>query len=155
VRTGLEGDRRLPTRLTRCCFTAAVRSHPRRGCCPRGGSEAPRSGRELWRGRSPGEQRPPSRGNPGRARTDSQGEQSFEAGEASGTGGDRPQPRGTRRRASARGKGAHSRRGIQAITPRAWASGKPEAKGCGDERSSTPVDDRRGASGLERGTRSL
>jgi len=63
---------------------------------PCSGSEAPRSGRVLWRGESPGEQRPPNRGDPGSARTDSQGEEGFEAGEAGGTGGLRSLVQGDR-----------------------------------------------------------
>jgi len=58
---------------------------------------------------------PPGWGNPSWWRTDSKRERRFEVGEAGGTRRSRGStPRATRSRTSVRGKGAHSRWGIQA-----------------------------------------
>jgi hypothetical protein len=88
--------------------------------------EDPRCGwRRLWRGRNPREDRPPGRGNPVWAGTDSRRDRSFEVGEVGGTWRFRCSwPRATRKRASVRGKGVHSCRGDPGDCVKAWESVK-------------------------------
>lgn len=72
-------------------------------------------GQALERHNGPGEQRPPSRDIPGRCERTHGGNKASEwmkLAERSGSGGSSPRVAG--KRASARGKGAHSRQGIQA-----------------------------------------
>jgi hypothetical protein len=89
--------------------------------------EDPRCGwRRLWRGRNPREDRPPSRGNPVWAGTDSQRDRGFEVGEAGGTWRFRCSwPRVTGKWTSVHGMGIYSRCGDPGDCVKAWESVKP------------------------------
>jgi hypothetical protein len=108
----------------------------------------------LWRGRSPGEHRPPAR-LAGVERTDSQGEQGFEAGEAIGFGTvPSLEVAGTRDPGASPEKGCRKPLGSGRRRLRALARGPSGAKPRGT-RLGPAVNDCKGAGGLERGTRSL
>lgn len=120
-----------------------------------GGDEDPRSREGRWRGRSPGEERPGGAGRPESSGTDSRREQRFEAGEAGGSGRPRrSRPRVTGSQARAWGKGAHSQRGNQATARSRVGVGETAGERLRAARTRTPVDDREGAGGPERGPRS-
>jgi hypothetical protein len=174
VRAGLEGDRNLSTRLPRC-FCVGVVSPGRWGVkVPRVASRSLRvRGRVqvlvAWAG-------PRVRGVEGEAFRGAQHQERIgrrhgaTRGDANGlAGGSRLRsgrswrngavlrlgPRGTGKRASARGKGAHSRRGSQATASRARESMKLAATRSWKQRSGTSVTNRTGACGPERGARLL
>jgi hypothetical protein len=119
-----------------------------------GGFEDPRAGERSLEGQKPKRATAGGAGQLGSTRTDSRREQSSEASEAGG--GERlgcSRSRTTGRRAAARRKGVIAGGGTRRLR-----SGVGVGETAGDKIEGGPfdarVDDREGASGLERGTRS-
>jgi hypothetical protein len=107
--------------------------------------EDPRSGRELWRGENPGEQRPEDRGNPdlrerihGGIRASRRVKLAERAAVSLGVRGDREAGLGTR-------KGSSSPGGSLATAPRGVGVGGNRGGWLREARSSRPVDNREGA----------
>jgi hypothetical protein len=139
VRAGLEGDWNPPTRSIRCPRTGG-RPHPAPGAAgPRGrdaessgeGScsglepgrvEDPRFEGELWRGGSPGEQRPSVRGNSYRRERIRRGIKAPRWMKPGARAALPFEARSDREAGAPREKGAHSRRGKPGDCARAWES---------------------------------
>jgi hypothetical protein len=162
VRAGLEGGRRLPRGLKRR-REVSKRPHPTRGLrgfSSRGlrggfrGSERWRA--SLWRGGRPGEQRLTGVGETRHGEHGLDGGRKASKSVKLAVGSDlrSSASRESGMSASAGGKDDHSSRGKSAT--RAAARGVAETGGerRREARSRTPVDNGKGASGLERGTRS-
>ena len=173
MRAGLEGDRKPSTRPTGASVLAGLtRREGSRGPSGRAlepSGERACSGPRVWAGQESEaweekalERQKPRRGSaagPGQlvsARTDSQEDQGFEAGEAGGTR--RPPPPGPR----VTGKRVFGRvkrepivvGGIRQLRASVGVEETDDER-TGRRRLCTPVDNRKGASGLERGARFL